>query len=292
MRILLLLFIIVSLVSGCVEEFNLNPENSEPRLVVDGLVTNQPGSYYVRLTKSKTSEFVSQGYIGSDNAEPVLDALVIISDDFNHTDTLTLQDSLEYGYNRGFYKTSGLKGVPGHSYILKVIYNGKTYRATAYMPPVPAIDSLGYEKKVSEKDGQEYYVPLLYFKEPRDTGNFYLIQLVKEKASRLTTAYSLWQFSVISDAFLKPYVNGLNINLGASPSGIEYPVFWEGDSVYVALSSLTENAYNYYKALMDQFENDGGVYKPAPSSPPSDINNGGLGYFRASAVSEAKTKIN
>jgi hypothetical protein len=160
------------------------------------------------------------------------------------------------------------------------------------MPPVPDIDSLGYIKKISEKDGQEYYIPLLYFSEPQGIENYYLIQLNDEILSRRYAEDFNWQFSVLSDEFLQPYVNGLNVSLGANPRGFEYTIYWEGDSIYVALSSLTKNAYEFYKAILHQFNSDGGAYQLAPSSPPSNISNGGLGYFRASAISEKRTKIN
>lgn len=100
-----------------------------------------------------------------------------------------------------------------------------------------------------------------------------------------------WDFSVLSDTFLEPYVSGLNVSLGANPRGIEYPIYWEGASIYIGLSSLTKESYNYYKALLDQFDNNGGAYKPTPASPPGNISNGGLGLFRASAVSEKRTFI-
>jgi hypothetical protein len=159
------------------------------------------------------------------------------------------------------------------------------------MPPVPEIDSVGYIKKISEKDGQEYYIPLLFFADPQGISNFYLIQLISEEASRSMSANILWQFSILSDAFLEPYVNGLNIELGISPNDIQYPLLWEGDSIYVALSSLSETAYDFYEVLLDQFKNDGGIYKQVPASPPTNISNGGLGLFRASAVAAGRTII-
>lgn len=324
MRKLTLLFIPLFFLVSCIEDYDINFDNNEPRLVVEGLVTNQPGPYYIRLTESKTGGYTNPDYSNIENAVPIMNAFITIKDDlglidtlspidvkldeyecnpylgcfkllYNDTgvivDTLFLKDPPEYTNDRGFYKTSKLKGMPGHSYDLQIIVKEKVYNAFAYMPPVPMIDSLGYAKKVLEKDGQEYYIPLLYFKEPQNTTDFYLIQLTKDEASRSTNANSLWQFSILSDAFLEPYVNGLNLDLGISPDGTEYSFLFERDSIYVALSSLTEGAYNFYKALLDQFKNDGGVFKQTPSSPPTNISNGGLGLFRASAVIEKRTII-
>lgn len=98
-------------------------------------------------------------------------------------DTLFLKDPSEYS-KRGFYKTSRLIGIPEHTYYMKIIHNDMIYNSSAYMPPVPEIDSIGYFKKISEKDGNEYFIPLLYFKEPQGIDNYYLIQLNDDAFSR------------------------------------------------------------------------------------------------------------
>ncbi|HAH24564.1 MAG TPA: hypothetical protein DCL77_12575 [Prolixibacteraceae bacterium] len=293
----IVLFLILSiLLLGCVEDFNLKLKDAEPRLVVEGLITNKPGPYYVRLTKSIPGGVSSNTNLSysTDNAEPVVDATVIITDDLNNADTLKAYksaDSKEIYYNQGFYETTKLKGIPGHTYHLWVIDEGNEYTASAYMSIVPEIDSIGYVKKISEKDGQEFYVPLISFKEPQGIDNYYLIQLKEDFYSRIYSSRQEWKFSILSDTYLNPYVSNLNISTGANPRSFQYWSYKEGDSIYVALNSLTKEAYNYYKVLLDQFENDGGAYKPTPSSPPTNISNGGLGLFRASAVSEKRTKI-
>ena len=50
-------------------------------------------------------------------------------------------------------------------------------------------------------------------------------------------------FSILSDELLNPYVNALNVSRGATPRGIDFlPVYMEGDSIYIALSSLTKES--------------------------------------------------
>lgn len=318
-----ILILSLLLLAGCLEEYDLSPENAEPRLVVEGLVTNKPGPYIIRLTESHTGELADPDFHNIDSATGIMNATVIISDDAgqrdtlkpmefnrdewqydhywrlfkilyddsgNATDTVYWKYPEEFNHERGFYMTTTLEGIPGHTYFLKVISDGKEYTAQAFMPEVPQIDSIGYFMKTMEKDGQEYYVPLIYFREPQGVKNYYLIQLSDEIHSRLFSEM-LWQFSILSDEFLQPYVNGLNISLGETPRNFEYPWYFEGDSVYVGLSSLTKEAYDFYAALIRQFKNDGGVYQLAPASPPTNITNGGLGFFRASAVSEKRIKI-
>jgi hypothetical protein len=324
MRKVIVLSILLVLFTSCVDEYDLNLDESDSKLVVEGLITNQKGPYYIRLTESHSGKFIEPTHSPIDSAKGIMNALIIISDNINQIDTLLpinvnpdeyeydyrfgyykylhdnngnvidtlwLTDPIEFRHDRGYYKTKHLVGIPGRTYFLKVVSGGKEYEASEYMPSVPVIDSLGYSKKVSEKDGQEYYVPLLYFAEPQAIVNYYLIQLKDEILSRRYAEDFNWEFSILSDEFLQPYVNGLNVSLGENPRGFEYPIYMEGDSIYVALSSLTKNAYEFYKAILQQFKNDGGAYQLAPSSPPTNISNGGLGYFQASSISEKRVKI-
>jgi hypothetical protein len=311
-----------------VENFDLQLNETNPGLVVEGTINNKPGPYYVRLTLSNAGEITSSGavYPFTENATPVMDAIVIVSDDERHVDTLNVIDfdeseyTWEYGTGyfklnwdengnfldtsyisddliscnkRGYYTTSSLIGSVGHTYTLEVFWGGDKYEASAYMEPVPEVDSVGYLKRTSEKDGQEYYVPLLSFKEPQDTVNYYLILLHQDSYYRSATGYSpSWDISILSDTYLEPYVDKLNVNLGYNPRGVEYPFMYSpGDSIYLSLNSLTSDSYDFYKVLVDQFDNDGGAYKPAPSSPPGNISNGALGLFRASAVSDGRILI-
>jgi len=296
MKQLVLFIILICIFVGCVEDFNLKFQDAEPRLVVEGWVTNKPGPYYILLTKSKIGTFAipDQSYIN--NAEIVKDAIVVISDDSGQIDTLKFIQANDNSNSRDkwfheYYKTSRLIGIPNHTYFLKIRVWGKEFEASAYMPPVPEIDSLRYSIKTAEKDGDQYYIPLLNFKEPQGTENYYLVQLKNDFSPYSSVNTAIWQYSIFSDTHMKPYVSNLNISLGTNPRGITYPKYQDGDSIYVALSSLTKEGYNYYKALLEQFENDGGAYKPTPSSPQGNISNGALGLFRASAVSEKRTKI-
>lgn len=320
---ILIISLIQLLILGCIEEYDLIPKTAEPRLVVEGLVSNKPGPYLIRLTESHTGKFVEPDNHNIDNAVGIMNALIIISDNVNQVDTLKPMEfnrddykydyrygfykiifdgagspidtsfwtyPIEFNHERGFYMTTNLKGIPGRTYSLKIISESKEYNASSFMPEVPSIDSISYFKKVMEKDGQEYYIPLLYFSEPQGFKNYYLIQLSGETHSRLFSEM-LWQFSILSDEFLEPYVNGLNISLGETPRNFEYPWYFEGDSIYVGLSSLTKEAYNFYNCLRDQFKNDGGAYQLSPGSPPTNMTNGALGFFRASAISEKKIRI-
>lgn len=312
----LLIVIILTLAYSCTEQYDLTVKPVEPRLVVEGTVTNEDGPNYVRLTQS-SSEFNidfytkwrrnandSTSFYSSDMAIPIQDAKVFITDKNTLlTDTLVPcsigewlimfvdtinnrvykefripRQSISYGY----YETTKLKGVRGHTYALTVKWQDQEYHAESYMPPVPAIDSVHFNYTVGEIGKNDFNIPLIYFKEPQNERNYYLFNT--------NSVGGAWAYSVLSDEYLKDYVNGLDVCKGVSPDywRTAYPQGISGFSIQ--MHSLTREAYNYYKALLEQFRTDGGGYSPSPASPPTNLDNGALGFFRASAVSRVDFK--
>ena len=289
--------IIISLVS-CIEEFKIDFPDNQPKLVVEGVITNQPGPYYVRLTLSKAT-FADQM---SDTipswlnigVQPVLDAMVIISDDKGVHDTLVHSPDSVYYYHRdtngsiidsaytinpnghflGYYQTTKIKGEIGNTYHLKIEWQGQIYVSTCYMPPVPDIDSVTYTYSQGKPGKDDNYVPRIWFKDNPNTKDYYLFWGVS----------GVTKFVVLSDEFINSNVSGLDIFKGVWFEWWMDSYPQPGMFYKVELHSITKEIYDYYNDLIMQVKNDGGVYTPAPASPPSNISNGALGYFRASAV--------
>jgi hypothetical protein len=55
--------------------------------------------------------------------------------------------------------------------------------------------------------------------------------------------------------------------------------------------SISKKGFNFWKAITEQIESEGGIFNPAPATPPGNISGGALGLFQASAVSSVKGKI-
>ncbi|MCZ4695814.1 DUF4249 domain-containing protein [Ancylomarina euxinus] len=199
-------------------------------------------------------------------------------------------DSYDLNKN-SIYQTSKIEGLPGNTYTIQIKWKDKTYKAEEKMPPCLVIDSTSYryEKGLPGKDG--HYVPLLYFKNPSDIHQYYLSNI--DSRNDLMNLFHLtqWYYSVFDTEYFNEYVNGVFLEDG-------YPKDWWSDNYDpryefkdgkytgffdVKISSLSENAYNYYKQLSESLGQDGGAYKPAPASAPGNINNGALGYFKVSA---------
>ena len=290
---------------GCVEPFDLELDKVKARLVVQGLIENNAGPHYIRLTKSnpglKVFENNDSGYI--DNFNIVEDATVIITDDFGQTETLELipkKDELDPYDNTfqefgGFYKTSNFIGIEGRTYSIKITtIEGEIYTASDYMHPISKIDSIKFQRVMGDIGKDDDYVPMLYFKDPQENEeNRYLVQYNKEEDMKIVYGGwdDLWEFAILSDKYFQPGKTGVSIDNGVGPRDWSWYRTWPGDLVYIRMNSLSDQSYNYYKFLLEQFQQDGGAYKPSPASPPTNISNGGLGFFRASAVVEAEAIV-
>lgn len=126
--------------SGCLTEFVPPVFDQKELLVVEGLITDQPGPHTVRISKSQPL-----GSTGPQN--PISGCYVVISDDQGNY--VNLKESVP-----GEYITpAGYHGIAGRIYTLHI----RTYEPSGdlnfesmpmEMKPVPPIDSLYYEKTV------------------------------------------------------------------------------------------------------------------------------------------------
>jgi hypothetical protein len=314
-----------------VEEFDLELDSKTPRLVVEGLVENNEGPHYIKISESNSGAFIDprtiSGFVIND-INGVNDAKVILSDDTGQVEELELIDydlegngyeyngfsgyvkyvydeelghdipvrleiSPEYTSGKGFYKTKNFTGVSGRTYSLKVTTkNGEVYEASDYMHPISKIDSVKFQKELGDVGKFDDYAPILYFKDPEvESENRYLVQFEKEKKIRSRNVYVLWEFAILSDKYFKNEETGVSIDNGGSSRDFGHFYNDPGEDEYIRMNSLSKNAYNFYNNLLGQFKQDGGAYKPTPSSPITNISNNGLGFFRASATVDITTII-
>lgn len=320
MRNTLIFLFLIMINYSCITDYDLDLKSNPPRMVVEGLITNQEGLYLIRLTKSRDRITFNEHWYSSQSdttysyrypngvKESIRDAEVFITDkNTSVTDTLIKSPEGKWHYYEGgnnfpawkrfevgdtsiingFYQTTKIKGIPGHTYALTIKWHGQEYHAESYMPEVPAIDSVQFNFTQGAVGKTDYYIPLLFFKEPLNERNYYLF--ITPGNSRV------WPYSILSDEYLKDYINGLDVCKGIAPDYWmnAYPYVFGGHlemDYYIEMHSLTKEAYEYYKALIQQFRTDGGGYSPSPASPPTNLDNGALGFFRASAVNRVDFK--
>ncbi|MDO1444874.1 DUF4249 domain-containing protein [Rhodocytophaga aerolata] len=246
------------LLSACQEVIEVPLDNTNPKLVVEGAITNQPGPYYVKL--SQTGDFYSTA-----PAPKVTDAVVTISDDAGNSEVLThLSDQ------PGTYATSSLQGETGRTYTLTIVHEGQNYQAQSKLLPVTNIDKLEVRFVPESPTKDEGYYIYFFAKEPQGETNYYRF-MVYENDSLYNSINDLL---VSNDDFIKGDIE--NLELGYA--------FQLNDEVKLEMHSISKEVYDYYIGLINIYNNDGGLFSPPPVNPPSNISNGALGVFRASSV--------
>lgn len=255
MKNIFLLTVVAILMSGCEKVIELDIEDSEKKLVIEGMIDNLPTSVAtVKISKTKTfeEETVFSGLSGAE---------VYIT--VNNTDVFRLNETAA-----GVYQSDDVKGVPGYSYSLKVKFEGGEYTSTSIMPEkIVLLDTLTVEKLSLGGNNDNTIQPS--YLDPVGKGNSYrFIQYANGKQVKNVFV----QNDDISDGLriTRPLIN----NNGDLQSG---------DFVKVDMLCIDKNVYLYWYSLAEAAT--GNNQSATPANPVSNITGGVLGYFSAHSVS-------
>jgi hypothetical protein len=251
--ILLILFSVLS----CTKVVNINLNDSAPRIIIEGGISDQPSSCYIRL--SKTVNF------DAPNTFPaVTGSVVTITDDLGNKSALTETSA-------GYYTAPSFRGISGRTYTVSVTAEGKTYSANSKMDNPVAIDVISQDVINLNSfggTGKLIFVKIQYM-DPAGQSNFYrFIEIINNKVSDailidndvLRDGNTITQDIFRRDVSLRP-----------------------GDNVTILLQTIDKNIFEYFSQLNQITENYGGQ-SATPANPTSNFNNGALGYFSAYAV--------
>lgn len=260
-RIFISCIALVLLFTSCEKQIDIDLNSAEPKIVIDGAVTNEPGPYTVKI--SKTVNFSDPNTF-----PPVRGATVIISDNAGIIDTLSETSP-------GLYKTAVLAGIPGRIYNLKVVAEGKNFFAVSTMPQVVNLDSLSFDLFTSKgNSGGKEYLTLPGFTDPLPVGNSYrFIQTVNGKLDK--------SIFVLND---NTFNGKKNEQLLFNPDAEIKP----GDTVFVEFRCIDKSTYDYYYTFSQTSD---GPFSATPANPPNNITGDvALGIFSAHTV-QKKTKV-
>jgi len=301
----ILLIALVCLYS-CLEPFNPQLRESESSfLVVDGIITDQPGPYIVKITRSaaigEETEFVS----GVDMS---------IEEENGVTETLTETSS-------GIYQTGGIQGKEGKRYRLNFNYLGQQYQSSwqkIYASPV--IDSIYYkaEKRgTTDRDNDVYGVQFFIANHGTEDGTKYF-RFEWDETWRIGVARGITDDYVGRDSITpttKRFITtcwksaetrslNLGTTLGLSKNVLsghklgfitgEEARFTRKYSTLIKQYTLSEEEYLFWKYLKEANEEIGGLFGKQPAKVVSNVTNLSnpsetiLGYFSASGLAEKR----
>ena len=265
----IILFVFISLVfASCSEEVELELDKSFTRIVVDGQISTDTLAHCIRL-RTSSSYFYNQ-------TPPVLSGAKVELNDGFQTFVLT-----EKPIGSGNYYTDSLVfGVEGRNYKLSISDvdlskdgNKTSFLAKEYLNPGWQPDSIRTNPKVNH-EGKTGYEILLFGKEPGDRADFYFWNYyVNGKLGSDT----LYKTAFTDDQFF----NGLYVQ--------GFPIFnfieaKEGDTIQVETMSISNDYYKFaYALIVEAMFGGGGIMGP-PANVPTNIKEGGLGYFKATSI--------
>jgi len=269
-KLIIFIPIIYLLISSCTEiiELDLNSDDNI-RLVVEGTLTNEMKIHQVKLTRT-SDYFVNQP------ASPELGALITISNE----DTLFNLIDID---NDGLYKTDkALAGVAGKSYLLNIqLSNGEIYTSESYMKPISPMDSIKYEYRKSDNPFDEdlYYLINVFVQEPPSIGDFYQWELYIDGIHESDT---LRKKSFVSDEF----INGSYVANAPIYQIDESKIVNDTTVIKLQMLSISKEEYDFKIAILLETDFSGAGFSGPPANIPSNVSNGALGFFSASAVTE------
>jgi len=251
--------------SSCQKIVSIDLNKANPRMVIEGIVTDQQSPDSVVLSKSG-DYFQPSLYF-----PPVPNATVVISDGAGTVDTL--KEGMP-----GTYRSSTLRGIPGRTYTLSVSAEGNVYKAVSSMPEKVLIDSL-YATPFRAFDGDVGYYLYVVFHDPPTPGNYYRINL---GISRPLPPDSITgeRYHLFSDKLTNG--NEVTVRMRTGRSVVT------GDTLTVQLLSIDQESYDYFRTLNDILTSDRAPTSLAPTNPNTNLTNGSLGYFTAYTVDARK----
>jgi hypothetical protein len=251
-----ILFAMFSIIS-CTKVVNINLNDSAPKIIIEGTISDQPSSCYVKISRTVN-------YNEPNIFPAVTGSLVIISDNLGNK--VTLKETTP-----GIYFAQSFKGFAGRTYTLSVNTEGTNYTAISKMPDPVRIDSMSQGSFTRGNFGGGGIIKFvrIQYRDPIGEENFY--RFIEKINSKVNSAIFLDNDKLRDGNLISQQI----VLVEGGPKS--------GDSVTISLQTIDKNVFNYL-AQLDQITNGYGGPMATPANPVSNFNNGALGYFSACAV--------
>ena len=312
-----LVFFSLLVVGSCVDKAVIEMRGQLlGEIVVDGLITDQPGPYTIKLSKSLAVDALIKN-------QPLSVSSVILRDDIGNSEVLIEVDAGTYQTN-----SKGIQGVVGRKYSVRIKTNdGMIYESIPdEMRSVGDIDSLYYKfESIELENGTLQYGYRVFIDSHNPEGGDHFVRWRYNGIYQIETKPRLhlndrglppcaepdppvcsgtdgfpctccicW----VTQPELKPKVGNSSFVLNGENKGIEigyvpinFYTFQFKYRVEAIQMSLSESAYNYWKIIQSQKEGSSSLFQPPTGKTKTnifEINNkaNAHGIFYASAISK------
>jgi len=291
-------FLLFSIIffSACEDEIRPELEDAPTIVAVDAWITNKPEPQVIRL--NGTQEYF-------DNTVPagLSGAMVQVVDENLKVYDFEETASGEYTWTPQAGETFGQIGL---QYGLNIEYNGITYNSISKMNGVPPVDSISFTFEAEDGPFPEGYFAEFWSRDLAGEGDTYWIKTFKNgvyqgKPSEINIAFDAGFSSggsIDGLIFIPPIRFGVNSFEEDDAGDLQAP-YLPGDSIYVELHSITNEAFYFLSEVQFQTDRPGGfaelfatpLSNVATNIIPSDENTEVVGFFNVSAVSGNGKKL-
>lgn len=290
------IFLGLTFLWSCEDVIQVELPETDPVVVVDAWINDKPEAQTIKVLK--TIPYFDNSFLPGLN-----DAIVKIQD---ITDGLTYD--FERGEEEGTYiwepnASQTTFGKIGNEYRLSVQLGNAIYESVTKMNRVPAIDSINFRFEEGNSFFPDSYFAGVYATDPVGSGDTYWIKTWKNgkylnKPEEILIAYDAGGSAgavVDGIVFIQPIRDGINpFDQDADDNFL--PPYEPGDSVFVEIHSISNEAHMFLSEVIVQTNRPGGfaeLFAQPLANVPSNVfltnesldATKSIGYFNVSAVS-------
>ncbi|GAA0894484.1 hypothetical protein GCM10009122_41650 [Fulvivirga kasyanovii] len=298
-RILLSILTISMLAIACEDTIDVDLKEADPVLVVDAWINDKSEDQIIRL-------MMSQPYFDQTLPPEVSGATVTVTDNTGKVYNFTEQETGEYVWSPSGADPSF--GTIGNEYTLNVqLQDGDSYQSVTTMNRTAQVDSITFTYEEETAFFPESYIAEVWARDPQGEGDSYWIRTYKNgvlltKPQEINLAFDA-AFTEGSSfdgiTFIEPIRQGIN-PLDQDEDDEFLSPYELGDSVYVEIHSISNEAFYFLTEVAIQTDRPGGfgeLFAQPLANVPTNIyatENGVkdvVGFFNVAAVSGKGKKL-
>lgn len=284
---------------ACEDTIDVDLKEADAVLVVDAWINDKPEDQVIRLT-------MTQPYFQQSLPPGVSGATVVITDSEGKNFNFLEQSPGEYVWSPSNADPSF--GTVGHEYQLNIqLEDGDSYQSVTSMGRTAVVDSITFTYEEETAFFPESYVGQFWARDPVGAGDTYWIRTYKNgvllnKPSEINIAFDA-AFSEGSNfdgiTFIEPIRQGIN-PIDQDEDDNFLPPFEIGDTVYVEVHSISNEAFYFLTEVAIQTDRPGGFGElfaqplanvPTNIYPLENTSEKVVGFFNVAAVSRKGKKL-
>jgi hypothetical protein len=267
---------------SCSEDLNLNLQEPDDKIVIDGWIDN---GQFSKVLLTRNSPYFSSIDSASIRSLVLTRAKVTISDG-EKSEILILRRNNDY-FPPYIYEGNEIIGDTGKIYTITAEYGGKTAWANTTIPPSVRLDTAFFSLEPGSDSLGTIFVE---FTDPPEAKNYY--RIMTKRIGKDHRYYSTMIMG-FDDIFFNGRQFGFSISRGPESflSTQSNKYFNLGDSVSIRFCTIDKDHYDFWKSFQNEVLNVSNPFASSLSDIKSQVQGDGLGIWGGYGVSYYTLKI-